>query len=385
MDEKLRKLILSAIGLLTSLVLITVSTFAWYAISTAPEVQGIQVSVASVSEFLPFEFSLTGEGDWTSLLDITSMLDGENVLRPISTYDGVDWYLPVYNAIGGVSGFDLIPEDLLGNYVNSEDSDLNYFVYQDVYVRTVSSEADTFDLRLSNPSGTSSMQEETDYGTYVVYRPEKDALSAITDNQYIVTNDAMYAFRVGFQVYDEDDVAEGPFYIYEPNADGRSADFISLLEEMEDDGDTVGVAAEYVYDASLSATVKNYAENYAAGTMYATQTPIESDNTLGFDMVTVGADETESVLIQQKETFWDTDKLAGTATYDSTYIKTIGEFASTPPAMTTISQDEVKRIRIYFWLEGQDVDCWNQILDGNVFANLEFTGAAVESEEESDD
>ena len=37
----------------------------------------------------------------------------------------------------------------------------------------------------------------------------------------------------------------------------------------------------------------------------------------------------------------------------------------------------ITKARIYMWIEGQDIDCWNQIADGNIYVNLEFMGRPV--------
>ena len=382
MGDKVNKLILSGIGLLLSVLLVSASTYAWFAISTNPEVTGITVSIADATGFLPFQFSLNGESSWTTTLDLSSGMDADNVLRPISTYDGVNWFIPTYNAIGAVSGFSHIPESMVEGYCNTNDSDTNYFVYQDIYVRTVSTEANSFSVRLSNPLATSDLQDEENYGTYVLSNPQKDS------DGNIVLDDAMTVLRIGFQVYDdvvtvdEDGnetttyVKESTFYIYEPNADARSDDLTDML------GDTVNDQVQYIYEeGETTSTAEKYSDNYSDGAVYDTQVPIEADNVNGFVLKTVG-DDTDTVLIQQKESSWDTDALKDASTYDSTYIETIGDFIGDVPEMTTITIGEVKMIRIYFWLEGQDIDCWNQIVEGNLFANLEFTGTAVEEVEE---
>ena len=37
----------------------------------------------------------------------------------------------------------------------------------------------------------------------------------------------------------------------------------------------------------------------------------------------------------------------------------------------------ITKMRVYMWIEGQDVDCWNQIASGRVYANLEFYGREI--------
>ena len=46
-------------------------------------------------------------------------------------------------------------------------------------------------------------------------------------------------------------------------------------------------------------------------------------------------------------------------------------------SLTTLKKDKPQKIRLYFWLEGQDVDCWNDIADTDFLVNLEFVGDVV--------
>ena len=48
-----------------------------------------------------------------------------------------------------------------------------------------------------------------------------------------------------------------------------------------------------------------------------------------------------------------------------------GEFDGTSE-LFTMQADEVVKIQIIIWLEGQDIDCTNDISDASVIANLQF-------------
>lgn len=41
-------------------------------------------------------------------------------------------------------------------------------------------------------------------------------------------------------------------------------------------------------------------------------------------------------------------------------------------AVLHLKPGEARRVRIFFWLEGQDPDCWNDIAEGSIIANMEF-------------
>ncbi len=43
-----------------------------------------------------------------------------------------------------------------------------------------------------------------------------------------------------------------------------------------------------------------------------------------------------------------------------------------------LERDEVRQIRLYFWIEGQDVDCWNDVSGMNFLVRLEFATTILE-------
>lgn len=52
-------------------------------------------------------------------------------------------------------------------------------------------------------------------------------------------------------------------------------------------------------------------------------------------------------------------------------VKTLGEFVG-DTYLFTLSQDEMVRIDLYVWLEGQDVDCSNLIGEAQIIANIQL-------------
>lgn len=407
MQDKFNKLIMSVVGLLISAVLLTTATFAWFAISTTPEIRGVTVSVASIDGFLPFQMSLDGE-NWTTELNISALLQEANVLRPISTYDGDTWYISSADAFGSITTFLELNDSNLSSYANTGNSDTNYLAYVDIYVTSNNVSDDEFTIVLSNPSDEENIQDdESNYGTYVLFEPEED------EDGNLNVNDAMAAFRIGFQFYEvaneatdeeteEDDTIsvaemdfqeEGSFYIYEPNADMRSGDFQDYLDELgADDSDT---SVTYIYGEGTDGV--QVSEYSVLNTDYHyTSVPVPADTASGYTLIEVGTEtveelegasdteidvEKEVTLIRQTTSAWSSDVLNqssyATYAYDSTDVAVIGEFYEDTPVMSTIEVGEIKKIRIYFWIEGQDIDCWNQIAGGNIYANLEFTGEAT--------
>ena len=79
----------------------------------------------------------------------------------------------------------------------------------------------------------------------------------------------------------------------------------------------------------------------------------------------------ESRLILQDTTTW---KDLNVAQIQKVKL-TPGQFYADPPvSLFYIRPDEIIKIELYLWIEGQDVDCTNQMNGAQVIANIQFTG-----------
>lgn len=367
------KLAAAGAGLLLAVVMLVMGTFAWFTVNTKAEVGGISVSFVNDGTQWPFEFSINyrdvgydeDAATWLKEIDISQYLP-RALLRPISTYDLEHWYSPTYDAAGSVAGFQETPLSMIANHVESEAAEAegtNCLVYADVWVRTRDPNT-AYDLKLSNPStnadGTFHLNDdETDFGTFVLWTPVWD-----TQTGHISTasaNDAMASVRVGFAVSSGDGSQAGETftpYIFEPNADLHKGLGTSAEEQ-----------ADVAYlDGVENKTVGNY--NAAAGAVFTTSVPHSTG--IGYEMA-------NQPTFYQTESTWDQTKLAALESIsglDSNCIGTIGMIEDAP-SLATVKKGEPRLIRIYFWLEGQDVDCWNQIIGGSLYANLEFRGDTV--------
>ena len=386
-DKMGGKLFAAGMSLLMAVVLLCTGTFAWFTVGTKAEVEGISISFNS-DEAWPFEVSLDydklGENaTWEKELAITPTLTAsgthlpeEFLLRPITTYDLQNWYITGYDAFGNTAGFMKVKLEDVANQRNTYGVDAereeteNYLYYVDVWVRTRNPN-NTYDLRLNNPGyldgALHTNDWETDYGTYVLWKPVWDN----TAGGYSAENNAMASARVGFLTYDDDDEPLS-YYIYEPNADLHSGlgtvdagkeELTYINGQAEDDGTKVN---EYVTNNAFRTTL----------------VPRTADTEAGYEVV-------EQQTVKQKASQWSAAALASTSpleVWDSKCIGSIGsfydennhpvtDFATQLPAIAEkIDKEHICHIRIFFWLEGQDADCWNQIAGGNLYANLEFRG-----------
>ena len=101
--------------------LVGAATYAWHILSVAPEAGGMQITVgaAKVIQVAP-DVTAAGShvpGTFGDTLDITKdanydYLNGLAGLTPVSTADGVHWYLPQYgDAADGMEGPTAFTED----------------------------------------------------------------------------------------------------------------------------------------------------------------------------------------------------------------------------------------------------------------------------------
>lgn len=374
------KLIVSISGILLAVTMLLGASYAWLTVSVTPEVRGLVIQIVPTGKEVPFELSIDYDtakenATWTTQLHLTDLIKNYT-LRPISTADGEHWYLPRYNARGDINGFWEVDLADCANRANTED---NYLVYTDVWVRT-RNEHTPQDMLLSYPISKVG-DTENYYGSYVLWEPTWD------EEGKLQQNDAMASLRIGFRFMEEDTQGSslGKFYVYEPNADMRSDDFGETLqvEPHSQMGELT-----YIYtDPNFKNLVNKYQTSYTEGTYYSTLVPqYKADAPEGWTLVDL-REQLGSRLITQKTSSWAEDTLKNGQKITSRNIDTIGKFgtfqadgsfAELAPvngeALTTVTYGKVQKMRVYIWLEGQDIDCWNQIVEGNIYANLEFMG-----------
>lgn len=99
------KLVCAALVLLSAMAMIVMGSYSWFTLSTSPAVEGIQVAVGGGSTILlaPDLVDKNGvhyPGAFGGTLRLDELLDTKKYsgLTPVSTSDGVNWYLPAYYA-----------------------------------------------------------------------------------------------------------------------------------------------------------------------------------------------------------------------------------------------------------------------------------------------
>lgn len=486
------KLNMTMIALVVSIIVLVMAAFAWFVLSTNPEIKGMNFRVNADQAIL---VSQDGK-DFSNSEDLSEKFADVGALVPSSTVDGLNWFVCKYDLSGNVlqkpddtfgTQFQYLRFPNGGNVANatksegsasgSEDGNTSqqagaegtagtgetekekcYYIYTDIWLKTQEDETEVYlsvpsnldygkGDRTENDTNKPDETEKDHYGSYVMsYHVDKDENGKKTIQ--LTDRGSETCARVGFQVLDEKNgdnepaeiktsaVTTNNFYIYEPNADRRSeADKTS--DEYNADEYVAGFNAKEFFDE------KDFA---SADGSYIPTFPIQvNEDTLkelGSALKNITGDYDDTVtkwnfdgegaregfkgydgnisvfpadhLLAQRSSTWKQPTDAAVReqlsknTFNSTMIGSMGRFLvtaqlygklglknslsnsnndysqvqldssdesarSTGP-IVTLTKNTPQKIRLYFWLEGQDVDCWNDVADTDFLVNLEFVG-----------
>lgn len=403
MKQLKMKIIMSITGILLAVTMIASASYAWLTISVTPEIQRITITVTPNGKEVPFELSIDyddvkyveEDATWMTELHLDVEMADYN-LRPISTVDGKHWYLPKFSADGNVIDFREVPLDKVANKTKTQEAETaaeNYLVYADVYVRTRNRDKNQ-DMILSNPVLKNISAGENHFGNYVLWEPEW------VDGK-LVDNDAMASVRIGFQYTDlnadgtEKSGQPDNFYIFEPNADMRSTDFGQYLKDTVNIANGVEEMTDQIYvkknASDTQHQVGQYAANFANNKQYYATWAPKYVSAGSCELVNVASVLGQRLVVQETSSWMD--GLQENQTITSRSIKHIGtlhhagagdSFTNIPDTssreeLTTVEYGTIQKMRIFIWIEGQDIDCWNQVAGGNIYANFEVMGRAAGS------
>ncbi len=422
MRKRKPSILITTYMLVISILMLATASFAWFTISTSPEISGMQVTLFTD---MALQVSMTGEpGTFTQSIDLSECFRDLAPLKPISTVDGKHWFIPSYNAVGFLTPPDefKLATDANENVslLDSEGNPLTGTAYMDAlaagyyvsctfwmqteYEEDVSVTLSAPDITKDHSSlesweiGDGSAFSEAHgkkYGSYAlaVYEAERDEEGNYTGHHKI-DNNSQTALRVGFLIEQDDYNTSERFVVWEPNAEQRS-----LFTDKP--------TGEYGYVSGFQLQEEYYKSNF-----YIPTRPI------GPKVVEIaGTDETKIVgelssiasnnLIVQHAGAWDQEALKEAFTEgnkpNSNDVDYFGKFIKetsslTPnengihdlvnnPVETGLASDTLvvnlqgrdadgtlhpKKVTMCIWIEGQDVDCWNDIAGGSFVINLEF-------------
>lgn len=297
--------------LLVLLSLFSVATYTWFSLSRTPEVSDMALHVNSPSG-LELSVDPLAE-EWQLQLNFSEIIGEVAPLRPITWSQKENrFYAVSYGFDGRVNE---ILEPLSDDRNANKDNADGYYMKGTFYARTLQK------VHVSLTSAIEVAEGIQGSGTYVIGKPIWNTETISHDNG---GNGAELAIRIGILVEKTDLSGQtknepDEFFIYEPNYD-KHVD--------EEDG--------YLQTPSVDGT--------------ATLIPEES-------------------IILQSLNSWE----EATPVRNGTVIHTFGEFDS-EKELFKLEPDELAKISLYVWLEGQDVDCINAIgHHAELMANIQFT------------
>ena len=413
------KILASALLIVLSLSMLVMVTFAWYVMSTAPEVSGMQIKIGSdtirVAPDCKDESGQHYPGAFQGVLETDTKAIPEDFwgLIPVSTADGKHWFSATYESLenGGDRKTDEYLEDTTlssANLTARPKSGGNY-LYLDFWVVAPKD----YDLRVSTATRGSGQS-----GSYVKVFPQvkKDAAGNYSLDE--TQRQAESSLRIGFLV--NEDVVSGESYknstnhdsaykilkgvyqeqgkelptsktsftIYEPNCDWHAdtesnGHYNQTLPLAWKDGKVKPVTLESVQTklaAQTSATWTRTDDGTQTKLAQALQTAmleakvtkrgVMDDQSAGEYLLNQHLKGQLSGYITSGQFIENTGTLK-----DETDINTIKQSGATTDAViVSLKKNVPQRIRMFVWLEGQDIDCTNEAALKTLLLNLELAG-----------
>ena len=440
------KLIMITVTLIMSVSVVAMSSYAWFVLSENPVATGIQVAIGGGNTIL-IAPDITEVVDGTAYHYPGKFVDKMNFakyesydyledlggLNPVSTADGVNWFLPAYydnndkavregevisGSLKNVEDFVLDDKLKHANLPKSEKEliEAGSYIYLDFWV--VAPEAD-YTLRISTPyasgdeSGGSFVVDllqpvGSNNGTgytlaYPEHRADAAARIGFLANPNRLIDDTMlhyqnsvyfnerYTSLQGFY-YDPGIMVEDEnnrFTIYEPNADSHPDGIAIHGSYMETrpialiDGVPVTVSIKdrlTVQKASSWTMAPNGYDTAIEQRFQAAVLGMDLKNMDRRDIKAAFYDSylqgqispyvTKGAFIQRTS---DLYKFGGSAT--AAEMQTLDSKGATEDVyIIKLERNVPQRIRMFIWLEGQDVDCVDSVRSSSFAVNIEFAG-----------
>ncbi|MBQ4047684.1 MAG: hypothetical protein IJC93_04880 [Clostridia bacterium] len=291
------------------LLLSTVASYTWFSLTRRPTVSQMALYIAAHSGL---EFSKEFEGgEWSNQLAYPDLVSETTPLRPVTWSEkNQSFFAATYGIDGRITDrwWPLSDE----RNANRDDYD-GYYCIASFYARA-GDDVTVFLAEAAEPTaGVNGV------GTYLVGKPQWSESEVRHLN---IGRGAENAMRVGIEITPLDESGRRLeetqlFYIYEPNCDTHIDGSIGYVVTPSIDGEESLVPAERL----LPQTVSSWVET----------DPVER----------------------------------GVQFY------TYGKFTA-PVELFAMKTGEKVQIRLYFWLEGQDVDCTNALIESQILANIQF-------------
>lgn len=320
--NKQRKMLLSILMLLVTASVFTASSVAWFTVNKTVTVDTINVNVATSN----------GLQISTDAINWKTVITNEDILGAYSTYGASINQLPSgdlepVSSVGGIDTSTGYMKMFLGQTDSDESGVYTLTATQSIETRTTDSNTGgyyvAFDLFLQSTSAQT------------LYLKASGSSVTAGDNDSGIQNAARVAF---------------------------------LVEGVADAG-----------DSSSAQALKGATEAIIWEPNYDTHTATGAANSYSLYGVTLtsGSGNAQQTYYGVNQAFSDAIALSSTPT-DTNYLETVSPGIAT---ITDYTSDQelielsagITKIRVYMWIEGQDVDCEDYASGGSINYNLQFT------------
>lgn len=415
------KILASALLIVLSLSMLVMVTFAWYVMSTAPEVSGMQIKIGSdtirVAPDCKDESGQHYPGAFQGVLETDATAIPENFwgLIPVSTADGKHWFSATYESLedGGDQIDDKYLEDTTlssANLTARPESGGNY-LYLDFWVVAPKD----YDLRVSTVTQGSGQSgsyvkvfpqvKKDDAGNYSLDETQRQAESSlrigflvnedmVSGNSYKNSGNYDSAYKILKGEYQKPGEAlptsQTSFTIYEPNCDWHAdtesnGHYNQTLPLAWKDGKVQPVTLESAgtkLAAQTAATWTKTDDGKQTKLAQALQTALleaQTTNRSVTDAQSAGEYLLNQYLkgqlsgyITSGQFVKSTSDLQDRASLDKKEIEKSG--AADDAVIVSLKKNVPQRIRMFVWLEGRDIDCTNEAALKTLLLNLELAG-----------
>lgn len=309
--KKTKRVIIYFYMILILMTLLTVASYTWFSLSRTPRVSDMYMFINSETGLEISADPLAEE--WKLQLDFRDLAEETAPLRPITWSDEQQqFFAATYGLDGRLMAY---PQwyPLRDDRNANQDSIEGYYAKATFYARSDQAESVYLSPAVEVDKGIDGS------GTYVIGTPVWDSEEILHSNG---GQGAECAVRIGIRVTPTDNrgspnAEESTFYIYEPNSD-----------------------------------------HHIDGSVGYTPTPsIDLSDTLV---------PPERLILQTASTWTEANPVQR-----DVVIHEMGQFQS-EVELFSLKAGEMAMIELYCWLEGQDIDCTNEIQGAQILASIQF-------------
>ena len=423
------KIACTAAALLCAMAMIVMSSYAWLTASTSPVAEGIQVAVGGGSTILlaPDLVNDAGvhyPGAFGATLRLDALLDADaySGLTPVSTADGLSWYLPVYYTeddpevqartarAGDLKPCDQFLCDETLTYANlpvdDERAAKGSYLYADFWVVSPGSR---YELRVSTSDDASGAGSyvvdlpqvvETEVG-FAMQTPEYPASESLrvgflVNQNAAAESAAAYAANRGDQRYTKlmgdyqkageqvQPASYNTFHIYEPNGSSHSAQgetgYIATYPLGRNGTSVTGIPVGGRLSVQMASQWEENKVNdlFTASVQQAGDTATAAEVQAQLYKNLAG----RSDYVNKGQFIQNTDQLYTGMGEDHTVLReTLEQMAKAGAnesnSIVTLERNVPQRIRMFIWLEGQDADCVSGASVSGFAMRIELAGSTV--------